>query len=152
MSQILRGGSVSWLRKFRLGCASLCTRYNGLDPRTAPWSGKMPAADTGSSTWYCHTTCIVSFWNTKDDPKSKRGVSFSAFCRRKLSIEKRSYKGLCLCTQVRHKNCCFRKKLLHTTRIKVLWRRLRSAASFNQIFCKIYDRKLHQTNHISHHS
>lgn len=149
MSQIFRGGSASWLREFRLGCASLCTRYNGLDPRTAPWSGKIPAADTGSSTWYCHTTCIVSFWNTQRTIQSQNECLVLHFLPPPKNIDRETgLQRLCLCTRVAIKIGCFPERVTpYDANKRPLPKIARSAASFNQTFYKIYDRKLRQTNH-----
>lgn len=121
MSHIFIGGSVSWLREFRLGCASLCTKYNGLDPRTAPWSGKTPAADTGSSTWYCQTTCIVSFWNTKNASTLKRLSSSSVFFFTRLSknIDRkmRLQRAALLRCPNRHRNYYFQERKYSTNYI-----------------------------------
>lgn len=123
ISQLFSSGSDSWLREFLLGCASRCTKYKGLDPLTAPWSGKIPAADTGSSTWYCQTTCIVSFWKHKGRTQVKTGVLVLRFLLSK-NIDRKTggYKEPRLYTRVAIKIGAFRRKASHTTRIDdVCW-------------------------------
>lgn len=145
MSQIFSGGSVSWLRELRLGCVSLCTRYNGLEPRTAPWSGKTPAADTGSSTWYCQTTCIVSFWNTKDGPKSRTALVLRFLLSKNIDRETRLQRACPLYIQLAIKIVASGKEadtLYDANKRAPLPKIARSAASFNQTSRKIYDRKL----------